>query len=861
MNLYEYFQSHEQYFWMWEDNGEVLEIPGGSTIAYTELIKEMLACTQEQGLPPFGSLLLFLIATNTTADNPLGYIENIISAHLIEGQQFSHDNGLILSEAMSFLKRLTELSSRYKTGKRRLQLLQVLFRDCHNSVAAQKAKSIVSPFLENFIDRDRLAVKKAFHSGIFSRDFKTIALLNRRFPSLSSISEQMAQLPELELLPPEEESSETGPKDFIDELAQHPDTFRVGSLIRPIWAGFKIPLDTAIPSQQPLGGVSDLTNKGDFDKLLISEFAYDDLTFLSRLANNEALYLHREIPPAADDRQRILLADISLLSWGTPKTLAYACCLALTRHPKASKKSQAYAVGDQYYPLSFDHIDEVIDGLQYTARTLHPAPGIDLLLKEHIRRGNPEIFLVIAAEAWKQPAVQRVLSEYTAWFRYIITADQQGHMVFYRYRNGSRTLIQQISLDLEQLWRPPARKAAAPVQPETETNTEGLLPILFATPHNIKATLYCGTQLYCVADRRLFMRVHKTNSSRGYALVLDKLPPAESFAIGKTQHGETLFLYFTPQNRQTNICNLDTGATISALFKEWKKTTMDFFFYKDGPHDREGFFHLNHTGNYVITLRDDKIDIEIVKENTIELRKMKSLREQEQKNEKQTQSKKSILKNIQTVGINSVGNLLFNQHEFTIYQGKVSLGGSGFREVQTAAVLKSRNLFEFPDKSTVAIDPSGMLILRSSDPFIPPIYVPSVLNASLGIATREYFAGNDYYAPAEELDSKAAYSVLLVDPGPRKLEVVRVLQEELGIGLQEAGRCIGSIDPVTVKEGLDHRKAIKLLNRMIAHGARGKIEQTDGHVSAVISTSIFEERYIQPFIKHITEHGATGKTT
>ena len=86
-------------------------------------------------------------------------------------------------------------------------------------------------------------------------------------------------------------------KDYIDELIDNPKTFHSGSLVRRIWSGLNIPFQSVLPSKQPLGGISDLTNKGDFDKLLISEFANDDLVFLSRIANNEALYIQREIPP------------------------------------------------------------------------------------------------------------------------------------------------------------------------------------------------------------------------------------------------------------------------------------------------------------------------------------------------------------------------------------------------------------------------------------------------------------------------------------------------------------------------------------------------------------------------------------
>ncbi|MBK7038652.1 MAG: hypothetical protein IPH42_20570 [Bacteroidetes bacterium] len=85
----------------------------------------------------------------------------------------------------------------------------------------------------------------------------------------------MGDLPEIaeELLPQLDTRSTTeiNYKDFVEELMDNSQTFQIGALIKPIWAGFNVPIFNAHPSEQPLGGVSDLSNKGDFDKLLVSE--------------------------------------------------------------------------------------------------------------------------------------------------------------------------------------------------------------------------------------------------------------------------------------------------------------------------------------------------------------------------------------------------------------------------------------------------------------------------------------------------------------------------------------------------------------------------------------------------------------
>src|SRR5690606_22063235 len=57
------------------------------------------------------------------------------------------------------------------------------------------------------------------------------------------------------------------------------------------------------------------------------------------------------------------------------------------------------------------------------------------------------------------------------------------------------------------------------------------------------------------------------------------------------------------------------------------------------------------------------------------------------------------------------------------------------------------NCLTFPEGSTVSINRNGMLVLRSSNPGIDTIFIPSVLDMPLGVATKDYFAGSDYFDP------------------------------------------------------------------------------------------------------------------
>ena len=62
--------------------------------------------------------------------------------------------------------------------------------------------------------------------------------------------------------------------------------------------------------------------------------------------------------------------------------------------------------------------------------------------------------------------------------------------------------------------------------------------------------------------------------------------------------------------------------------------------------------------------------------------------------------------------------------------------------------------FTFADGSSLLINRSGIIVLISSNEKIPPIYIPMVIDAALGVGTADLFAGNDYYNPSYQRDLK-----------------------------------------------------------------------------------------------------------
>ncbi len=134
--------------------------------------------------------------------------------------------------------------------------------------------------------------------------------------------------PTPELLP-EPEHQPSAMRGLLKELENDRNLRGLARLTQRLIAAISLPRDLSEPDDLQMGGVSDISNRGPLDKLLLSELAHDDLTLSVRLALNEALYLRREAPPTLQKRTRSVLIDASLPMWGIPRFYATAAALAL----------------------------------------------------------------------------------------------------------------------------------------------------------------------------------------------------------------------------------------------------------------------------------------------------------------------------------------------------------------------------------------------------------------------------------------------------------------------------------------------------------------------------------------------------
>ena len=78
-------------------------------------------------------------------------------------------------------------------------------------------------------------------------------------------------------------------------------------------------------------------------------------------------------------------------------------------------------------------------------------------------------------------------------------------------------------------------------------------------------------------------------------------------------------------------------------------------------------------------------------------------------------------------------------------------------------------------------------------------------------------------APAAQEEEKTEFTVMLVDVGPQKINVIKAVKNATGLGLTEAKALVESV-PKAVKEGIVKADADKLKAELEAAGAKIEIK-------------------------------------
>ncbi|SDG09183.1 hypothetical protein [Epilithonimonas hungarica] len=764
MDLVSYFQSYDDYFWEWgtdediQDNtgyseNNLLSIPNVGVIAYRAYVIEILKELKDQGFPPFGSLLLVLYALQD------GYLNLNGAFFHLKRQKNIYLNDFEL--AVTFLENLSHSGRSFKKGQNKIILLKTIFKDCHNIISSGASDLIIRRFEKRPHKISESAHKSDLMQSVLNRDIKVLALLQNKFPTTESIINAMKNIVDVDDLEDEiieEETTVETDKDFIQELMEDPKTFQVGSLIKRIWSGLKIPMRHLSPGEQPIGGVSDMTNKGDFSRMLLSEFANEDEVFMNRVANNEALYIQREIPPEENIFERIILIDTSIRNWGTPKVLAFASAIAVIKHPKANSECKVFALGQNTIPISLDKVEQVIDNLNQVSPVLEASNALQKFFEEEHKEKDLEVFLITNQENLSNQNLQRVIHENRDRLKFLVTTSANGELDFYKHHKGARKHIQKIVLPLKELWaNPPQIKSEGHNDNNSKKNKRidvpKNYPLLFPTPKNKIATFLYEGEFYILSSKKQLLRTYVSSNyynrnyyeqykiHRGCEVLIENISvkPKGKFALARNKQQQFILCQYQPDKKLVSKLNLNTkeyselnvtGHHIPLNFEPIYFNRAFYLYQEDFP----SVFKLNIDGD---------LSIEMVRNND---NISKNLKKVEVEINKQIHNETKILSSFNNIGINTENNLVISSYELAKkYDNSLTLykNRSGIRSL----AQQDKNKFMFSDGSEIITDSRGMLTFTSSNKNIPVFYIPSSEDGFLALATAYEFGGSEYYLP------------------------------------------------------------------------------------------------------------------
>ncbi|MDF2932163.1 MAG: hypothetical protein K0R36_1494 [Chryseobacterium sp.] len=768
MELTQYFQSYKDYFWEWttdedvpDDTGyhenNLISIPNVGAIVYRPYVIEVLKELQPQGLPPFGVLLLVLYVIQDGYLNLDGILYHIKRIQL----DYIDVEKLNINEGIKFLENLRALGNKYKKGQNKIVLLQTVF--AHSPVVASPVNADL--MLRVYAKRSHIiaesANKKELQDSVIIKDIRTLAILGSKFPTTEFIIKAMkndVETPELEDEVVQEETTVETYKDFIQELIEEPKTFQIGSLIKRIWSGLKIPMRHLSPGEQPIGGISDMTNKGDFNRMLLSEFANEDEVFMNRVANNEALYIQREIPPEENIFERIILIDTSLKNWGTPKVLAFASAIAVIKHPKAHSECKVFALGQTNIPISLDKVEEVVENLNQVSSVLEVSHALEKFFNEEHREKDLEVFFITHQENLVNQNLQKVIHENRDRLKFLVTTSSDGELNFYKHHRGTRKHIQRIVLPLKELWaNPPRRKKIGENINGKKTDLPLNYPILFPAPVNKVATFLYEGEFFILSNKKQLLKTylsdnyydrknyHSSKIYRGCEVVIENISikPKGQFALAKNKKQEFILCQYQPDKKLISKLNLNTKE-----YSELNLTGRKIHFSLELIYFKKNFYlwhedaiwieEINVEGN--IALENVKTDHEIQKSVSKVTGEIERLNDYENK----------ILSNFMNIGINENKNIVISNYELhKSYQGALQIYKN--RTVANIIAEKNKNKFTFSDGSEIITDSRGMLTFKSSNKNIPVFYVPTSIGGFLALATNTEFSGSEYYLPETTL--------------------------------------------------------------------------------------------------------------
>ncbi|MFT7639712.1 MAG: hypothetical protein ACI9G1_001450, partial [Pirellulaceae bacterium] len=398
-----YYASPPRSFWQWQDDGETIAWRDGSTIAFRAEVHAVLRSLAPNGLPQFETVVLLLASLRNNWQESSSGLGDASLDFL--GGFTSKKNSAIFGEVVGQLNKLGGLNESSRNSiLAKTTIAGLVFEGTRPYVSSGESDEIANIASQPM--PEMLFGENAAMPWSANYDVALNATLHAMKHSLSKVTEQRirnrmesgidSDVIEAELVPPTPETI----RSLLLDLQNDSEFSGLAKLAQQLLAAVSIPRKLSQPDERPEGGVSDISNRGPLDRLLVSELAHDDLTLAVRVANNEALYLRREAPPTSPPQHRAILVDVGIRTWGVPRLYATAVALAMLALKDNTVETDVFrGDGDKLESVDLSTRQGIAEHLGQLTVDLHPGPVLGAF-KDRVLQipGAAEPILILSAD-------------------------------------------------------------------------------------------------------------------------------------------------------------------------------------------------------------------------------------------------------------------------------------------------------------------------------------------------------------------------------------------------------------------------------------------------------------------------------
>lgn len=453
-NTINYFKAYQNYFWRWAEHGRVIEFANQKTICYREDLSNILNELPKTTSLSLGTILLILCACKDnweTLYEAKQTLRAISYSGMEENSTVEDPNNGLKIQAYQFLCIVNQLPQQYRSEMNRSLLLQSVF----DSLNVKGYHMGLLPLLKEF---NSGKTDEAIFDG--ESELKQVTLIQDLAPLAAALSifndvdglllklkTGLKTIPNpIDLPEPEPERT-----NLLDELEDDEKTQILSRLAKRIMAALNIPMHLNGSSEQNLGGIADIANKGTYDKLLLSELAQDDLLLTARLANNEALFLKRETTPNQEVQQLGIIIDSTLKMWGSARVFAIAAGLAFRESKQANQQLQVWSLGGKEVDIqSLETKKDTEVLLEKLDPALHCGVPLVKAFATHAAK-NGKYILITSSHFLSDPVAAPYFFKIRDQLSYLITASAAGHIQMIQFNKSSSKLIREAHINLTEL--------------------------------------------------------------------------------------------------------------------------------------------------------------------------------------------------------------------------------------------------------------------------------------------------------------------------------------------------------------------------------------------------------------------------